>query len=235
MDVVVYADQPGTGYENGMVDFTIPGFKGQPQYDTFYAKAKTNISGGFVGTRKVVSAEQLKAAQNAVTEKLKTQLRQNLIDQLPTNLIAINSDDSSFVFEDFAREDKANDAVSIKLKGSLPVKVVDKNKLSQKVAEASIGANYVIGSPILITNLQEMVMKLTENNTLLVSGNAKFVWQLDPKEMKQKIVGKKKTEGISLFTEFTGIDRVEVKISPVWKKQFPDNVDKIEVIQVLPN
>lgn len=235
LDVVVYADQPGTGYENGMVDFTIPGFKGQPQYDTFYAKAKTNISGGFVGTRKVVSAEQLKAAQNAVTEKLKTQLRQNLIDQLPTNLIAINSDDSSFVFEDFAREDKANDAVSIKLKGSLPVKVVDKNRLSQKVAEASIGANYVIGSPILITNLQEMVMKLTDNNTLLVSGNAKFIWQLDPKEMKQKIVGKKKSEGISLFTEFTGIDRVEVKISPVWKKQFPDNVDKIEVIQVLPN
>lgn len=235
LDVVVYADQPGAGYENGLVDFTIPGFKGQPQYDTFYGKAKTNITGGFVGTRKVVSAEQLKSAQNAVTEKLKNLLRQNLTDQLPTNLIAINSSDSAFVFEEFKREDKANDVVAIKLKGSLPVKVVDKNKLSQKVAETSIGGNYVIGSPILITNLNEMVMKLTENNTLMVSGNAKFVWQLDPKEMKQKIVGKNRTEAINTFSDFTGIDRVEVKISPLWKKYFPEDADRIEVIQVMPN
>lgn len=235
LDVTVYADEPGDGYQNGLVDFTIPGFKGQPQYDTFYARGKTNITGGYVGTRKVVSEEQLKSAQAAVTEKLKAMLRQNLTDQLPSNLVVINSDDSAFVFEDFTREDKTDNVVTIKLKGFLPVKVVDKNKLSQKIAESSIGGSYVIGSPILVTNLSEMTMKLNENNTLSIIGNAKFVWQLDPKEMKQKIVGKKRNEAINMFSEFTGIDRVEVKISPLWKNSFPENTDRISVIQVLPN
>ncbi len=235
LDVVVYADEPGTGYENGMVTFKIPGFKGQPQYDSFYAKSKTNIGGGFVGTRKVLSDEQLKSAQTAATEKLKALLRKNLSDQLPSNLIAVNSDDSAFVFEDFIREDKDGDKVLIKLKGSLPVKVVDKTKLSQKVAENSIGNNYVIGTPILITNLDEMSIKMKDESTISISGAAKFIWQLEPKELKQKTVGKNRTEAINIFADFAGIERVELKFFPLWKSRFPDDVDKIEVIQVLPN
>ena len=235
IEVTVYADAAGTGYENGIVNFKIPSFKGQPQYDTLYAKSKTNMTGGFVGTRKVISAEQLKTAQDSIRLKLQENLQQNLKEQLPNNLIALDSTEEALQYDDIKRDESGKDGVKLTLAGTLKVKVVDKNKLSEKIAESAIGESYVIGSPILVTNLGDLKLKLLETEMLAVEGAAKFVWQIDEDGMKQKIASRNQLEAINMFSEFNGIDRVEINIFPMWINSFPEDTEKIEVTQVLPN
>ena len=55
VEVVVYADEVGEKYNMGLGDFTIPWFKGDPRFDDFYARSKTEMTGGFVGEKKIVS------------------------------------------------------------------------------------------------------------------------------------------------------------------------------------
>jgi len=49
VSATVYADEPGEDYNKGFSDFTIPGFKGSPRYENFYARSKTEITNGFSG------------------------------------------------------------------------------------------------------------------------------------------------------------------------------------------
>src|SRR3989344_6529655 len=52
MEITVYADQPGSSYNIGLTDFTIPGLKGDPRYEKFYARSKTPMTGGVSGVVK---------------------------------------------------------------------------------------------------------------------------------------------------------------------------------------
>jgi len=54
IEVTVYADEPLSKYNIGLTDFTVPGFKGAPQFETFYARSKTPMTGGFTGMEPVV-------------------------------------------------------------------------------------------------------------------------------------------------------------------------------------
>ena len=40
VEVTVYADEAGEGFNIGLMDFTIPGFKGSPRFAKFYARSK---------------------------------------------------------------------------------------------------------------------------------------------------------------------------------------------------
>ena len=65
VEALVVADEPGEAYNMGLSDFTIPGFKGDPRYDKFYARGKTEMTGGFSGTKKFPS----EAASRAVPSR----------------------------------------------------------------------------------------------------------------------------------------------------------------------
>jgi len=49
VETTVFADLPGPNYNIGLNDFTVPGFKGTPRYEGFYARSKTTMAGGFIG------------------------------------------------------------------------------------------------------------------------------------------------------------------------------------------
>ena len=48
IEVTIYADEPGENYNIGLTDLTIPGFKGAPQFEHFYARSKSSLTGCFV-------------------------------------------------------------------------------------------------------------------------------------------------------------------------------------------
>ncbi len=50
VEVNITADKPGEAYNLGLKDFTLVGFKGTANYENFYARSKTALAGGFVGT-----------------------------------------------------------------------------------------------------------------------------------------------------------------------------------------
>ena len=54
-EVDVVADKAGAEYNIGLTDFTIPGFKGSPKFETVFARSKTEMTGGYVGNSQIVT------------------------------------------------------------------------------------------------------------------------------------------------------------------------------------
>ncbi|MBI3634254.1 MAG: hypothetical protein HY228_01395 [Candidatus Yonathbacteria bacterium] len=73
VEALVYADAPGEEYNIGLADFTIPGFKGDPRYTKFTARSKKDspITGGFSGTVRVATDEDIAKAQTDLKDELK--------------------------------------------------------------------------------------------------------------------------------------------------------------------
>ena len=63
-ETAVSADEAGKEYNIGKTDFTIPGFKGDARYSKFYARSKTDMEGGFIGTIYSLSDEDEASAAN---------------------------------------------------------------------------------------------------------------------------------------------------------------------------
>jgi hypothetical protein len=65
IEATVYADEAGEEYNISLTDFTIPGFKGGPRFDKFYARSKTPMSGGFMGKISVYLMKIIKISKPA--------------------------------------------------------------------------------------------------------------------------------------------------------------------------
>lgn len=236
LDVTVHAKEVGESYNiNGEMNFTIPGFKGQEQFDHFYAKSKTDITGGFDGIKKVVSEEDLVNAKIELTAILKQKISNEIQEQLPQNLIPIYSEDK-FVFSEVTQENYEDDKVKLKMTGNLSVKVVDKSQLAKKIAEKNL-SDYRKNEEISIMNLDELVIEFIEGNNdseeniqktfIKLTGLAKFEWQNDENLLRDELVGINRSKIKDVFSGFTGITKGEVTIIPFWKTSFPDKKDNI--------
>src|SRR3989344_5569945 len=88
VEAVIYADAAGDGYNIGLADFTIPGFKGDPRYSKFTARSKPDspIGGGFSGTVKVPTDEIIAEAQKNLREDLKQTAVEKARGQVPESV-----------------------------------------------------------------------------------------------------------------------------------------------------
>lgn len=84
------ADAIGEGSNiSGKVILKIPGFKGTPRYDGFVATAAEGFAGGFKGEATVVSADDLKNAQELVTKALFDDLRAEMGRKIPSGFTVL--------------------------------------------------------------------------------------------------------------------------------------------------
>lgn len=79
----VIADGPGERYNIGPTEFRIPGFRGTPKYQGFYATSEAAFSGGFEGETKIVLAEDLKQASEDLTRRVIQELQTDLQKKIP--------------------------------------------------------------------------------------------------------------------------------------------------------
>ncbi len=238
IDVEVFADQPGEKYNIGLTDFKIPGFKDQEQYDFFYAKSKTEMSGGFVGTKNTVSEQALNnyvtELQGQITEKIIAKIK----EQNTENYMYVYSP-KNFVFLAPKQNNASGKKVEISLSGNAKVYVIAKSELSKKVAEKG-GRDYD-GNPVLIKDPDTLAISLKENNIennkeviqnneiLNVSGDAVLVWQNDLEQIKKDLAGKDKKELSQIISKYPGITTAGATFSLFWNSDFPKNTNKINI------
>lgn len=83
-NVEVMADEPGDAHNLGPSEFRIPGFFGGLKYDGFTGKSTEPFREGFKGEAAVVSAEDLKKAEEERTAELVRKLLRELEARIPT-------------------------------------------------------------------------------------------------------------------------------------------------------
>lgn len=225
IEVEVVADEAGDEYNIDLTDFTIPGFKDLPQYDGFYARSKTVMTGGFSGVRKVVSASDRQQAEETLSNQLKADLVAMAESELGDNFILIPSS-NDYIFE--SSEESDGDGVLFKMKGTLSVKVFNTNLIADLLAKESI-PTFTGNSKVDIADPSSLTFTLSGDEALQITGNAHIIWIVNPELLRNKLVDQSKSDVTAILKEFSEIDKAKIDIKPFWKRSFPDSPDNITI------
>ncbi len=234
VEATVVADEAGDSYNVGLKDFTIPGFKGDPRYSTFYARSKTAIGGGFSGIQKVVAdADRAKAKAN-----IETKLTTELVKQIGANITPdmayfANGYDISFAM--LPEESPSASEVTLKEEGTLSLVVFDKKALGSAVAKSEISGYDNL--PLVLTNTDKISFKAkpdfnpaaSDTISFNLSGAAAFEWYYDELALKQALADKSRSEIPSVLQKFPTIEKADISLRPFWSRSFPESLEKIVI------
>ncbi len=217
-------------------DFTLPGFAGKPQFNKVYGRTKTPISGGLSGTVYTISQDAANAALGTLQAKLKASLIAKEKVQVP----------DGYIFYDGATIFKTDDSVQapnskekdvpLALSGTLTVYLLKEDTLVSAIAQKMV--SQYNNEPVTIPGLSNLTLLPSgsidpQNDTSFTfsfSGSANIIWSIDSSMIKTLLVGKKKTDFQSILGTIVGVDRAELIVKPFWKRSFPEDSARIEVV-----
>lgn len=237
VEVTVYADKPGEEYNIGLSDFKIPGFKGDPRYEKFYARSKTPMQGGFSGVRPAVEEAELTAATEALKGEIATAIKEEAVAQRPEGFYLFN--DMMFVdFDDISLTPKG-DSVEATLNGTLHGILFNEAGFASFIAAQTV-AGYDEG-PVKIEDVSTLTVALeapaagetvtwdSEKLKVTVNGTARLVWSFDEAQLKTDLAGRDKAALATILSGYPSIEEAEVILRPFWKQSFPESPSDIAV------
>lgn len=246
IEAIVVADSPGQEYDIENSDFSIPGFKGDPRYGKFYARSKPNapIDGGFSGKKKIADEKDILAARNDLKNLIREELIKNALAQKPADYVMYD-DGIFFDFEDGDVSSNKNiilkDTVSITESGSANIIIFNNKELSNLIAKR--GVSDWDNSDIFIPEIDKLDFKIknrekfdvsqASSTSFNLSGKVKIIWLIDKEALKSKIRGAKKSLFQAVLADFKNLENADATVRPFWTNKFPENIDKIEVLENL--
>lgn len=234
IDVVVYADEPGPAYNRELTDFTIPGFKGSPRYAGFYARSKTPMEGGFIGSTTVVTKEDLDKARESLESEVRSRLIEALKKSVPEGFLLL--DDAIEVTSDKREFTHDADEVAKEFSGTIALRgralVFKKSELIEFLSKKA-GLD-----PSLVTldNLDELAFTVERRNVetgvlvLRIKGAAHFVWNLETDKLATELIQSQNPDTfIGVFQQYPAIERAETHFVPSWMRIAPRDISRIKI------
>jgi len=236
--VSAFADSPGDGYNKGATQLTIPGFKGDPRYDKFYAKTP-EFTGGFVGEEVAVAPGDLQKAQDLLKQSLGDALRSGAQTQIPKEFMVIPGT-LAINYGAISQTPADGGKATISQTASATANIVRMTDLASAVARQTVqGYN---GEPIgFVDNTQISIAVDTSSTTptgpmqLRLSGSPTLIWQFDSPALQKALVGKSKGDFEKIVQSFapaiqcTTDTPCKASVRPFWSSSFPSNPDKITI------
>lgn len=242
IDVDIYADEAGDGYNKTDADFKVVGFRGSPKYQTVYARSTTPISGGFKGDTTDISPDELTKQKEALQATLTKTLLDKAKAQLPEDFIMY--DKASLVtFDDpVVGAPGADGNVEISLKGKINAVIFKEEDLTKALVEKVIANTE--DNKVTIPNIRDLNIELDKGSAVQdpqtmqdikinIDDKIKVVWQIDDVALKDALVGIKKRDFESTMLQFKNIDRAELSLKPFWKMMLPQKAGAIKVVNTL--
>jgi len=237
IEVTVYADQPGAEYNIGLTDFTVPGLKGDPRYDTIYGRSKTPMAGGLVGTEKTVSPSDLTQAKQNLEASLKNKLVEEAQAQVPSDFVLFPSL-SETSFSDLPQSTSTEASkVTVNEKGDFYGIIFKRSDLAEYVKEKklSIPAN----QPVELADLGNLALNFSgaapadllgaNQISFTLNGSATAVWITDESSLKRDLAGTSKNDLANVLKNYPGVASASAVIRPFWKTTFPSDPTEITI------
>lgn len=228
-EVKVVADKAGPEYNIGLTDFTIPGFSGSPKFNTIFARSKTEISGGYSGSSKIVTKNALDAAIASLTGEVNKNLK-NIISKelLKDQLLLPGSEEFAIVSADASpKVGEAAGTFSLKVSGKVRWVTVKKKDIAAALMSGASDQQNLASGDAQITNQDALAFKLSGYQYdavsfgLNVKGNAQVEAYLDPIIVKNMLAQKRVTDANEILNSFPGAARAVVKFEPFWAASLP--------------
>lgn len=238
----IIADKPGEGSNitrSGSVgDLKFLGFKGTSRYETVYARLASDITGGLIGSKKIVPPSTL-ASTSAI---LKNNLTQKLLSQIQTiipegKIMYDNVHVISFSEPTLSGDDP--DSAIITIKGTLNAILFDKKELVGRLVEkdtlSSFGAfSYNTSGledlDVNIANSKDFSVQKKNSLILRIKGDIAIVGDIPVKEIQAKLTGISLNETKEILKPYNLIiETGSGELIPPWSK-VPTDPSRISVI-----
>jgi hypothetical protein len=234
----VFADDTGDSYNLQPTDFTVPGFKGDPEFDKVYAKSTEAFTGGFSGQRYIVADADLESAQDSLHGEIRDALLKQLDEQRPAGFIVF-PDAVTVTYRSLPSTEGGDGQAIVKEHGTLRVPIFDAGEFAAYIAgQAVAGYN---SEPVRIEDAQALSFGYAASTTatsdlstassvsFTLKGQPLLVWSYDADALRKDLAGIAKSALPSVLSKYPAIEKAEASIRPFWRRSFPDNADRIRI------
>lgn len=234
IDAEVIADSAGESFNvSAQKNWHIPGFKGTPRYDGFYAENVLAMAGGFSGERPQATDEDRKIGEEKLAQILESALVTQMNVLLSEKFTLIPgathfSVTKTEIQTDAGRADKGLLYGEAEMKKMVFIEDMFKTALTQRFDEdlpegaktESFSALY--GEPTI-----DWVNGVME---IQITGTAVFIPTIDSEKIARDIKGKKERELRDYVFNIPGLDNAKAVLWPFWVKNVPLNSDRIKIL-----
>lgn len=240
IEAKVTADKAGADYnippcQLPKCKFTIPGFAGTKKFQKFYAVSNKAMTGGSSSAIPLITSQDSKAAENAILDKLMHKLTQDSKDKIPAGLVILDSAQSGINVTQLKSDASVGDerqTFTVTGQGNKKViafQKIDLVKYIQNQLKDKKDANYDFCNDPDV-KYQELKPNFTKG-TLLITFQAKqpTCFRLDKTIIKEKILGKRRNNLLSVLKEIPGVKEVKVKIKPFWITSIPRKASRVNI------
>lgn len=236
----VFADSTGEKYNIPPSRFTVPGLKDSDQYENVYAESQSQFTGGFEGEKYIIDETELDTAEQQLSLELRNTLLAELAEKKPAGFV-IFDDAVTFTYEQLPATEFGDSLATVEMQAHLHTPLFKLESLSTFVALQSI-PEYK-NEPVLITNPEALVFSYSSSTVALsdisqmseiefmLKGDVNLVWQFNEDALKNDIIGKKKSDAATIFSQYPAISNAEARIRPFWETSFPDDPNEISIIK----
>jgi len=234
IDVEVVADEPGESYNIGSTNFTIPGFKGTAKYAGFYAKSRASMSGGSTGVVKIVSADDIKSAEDVLIEELKRDINRALEEQIPTELQIVEDGIKEEIFtksgvEEGDQADRFNLEMNITVRVLLFKEESLRELINLNLASMISEDKEPVSETQQIEWIESVIDWEKEEAFFDLSIKEDVVYQVDIQSLKNNLTGQSEVEVRKFLAIQPEIEKAKVTFWPFWVKKMPTQEKKIRI------
>ena len=238
----VFADEVGEKYNIGPSKFTIPGFKGDPEYETVYAESIENMLGGFDGKKFIIDDDELKTAQQALRMELRNSLLDRIEAEQPAGFLMFEGA-ITFTYISLPSVEFGDNLATIKEKVLMRIPLFKESEFASFIAAATIpgyeGGEVRLTDHSALSFSYEIATTSSSDISQLPSlefnlaGKPQIVWEYDEGKLKTDLLNVNKTALPTVLGAYPAIEKAEAVIRPFWKTKFPTNLNEIKITEVI--
>lgn len=213
----------------------IPGFKGTPRYEKFYAESASAMTGGFEGERAAPSESEVAEVKKNLAAELENSLRGESSVLMSDNFTLLpGAEQFRLAREEVDYNASDTSKFSIFAEGELRSLVFETEMLKSALTEISAERLEDIG-PLEIRDFsvgytEPQVDWSAGSMVFRATGTIVFEEKTDKASLPERLRGLNEEEIKKVLFDWPGLDRVSVGFWPFWVRSMPADASKIEVI-----
>lgn len=231
IDAEARADKPGEAHNIGPTPYlSIPGFKGTPKYEGFYAEARSGMQGGFVGRAAVPTSSDIEKGKAVVVERLTAATKTALYSQLPKGFRIVDGA-SRLVFgkQSISQIADASGNFTIFMEATMRAIAFKDVELEERLVvrmRKEKGSEYafatstlVYGTPVV--DFEKGILRVP------LSFGSSIVKPIDTDGVLQMVAGKSVANTRLLLLGLPGLEKATISLSPPWVFRLPPRASRI--------
>lgn len=233
IDTAAVADASGEQYNvPAGTKWTIPGFKGTPRYDGFYAMNSGPMTGGASGTSTMPTQEDMAGAKTSVETAIENALKAKMGILLSSDLMLLPGATTSTITKETEAAVEGNpSSFSLYAEGTMQEFVFSADALKQAIVRRAgttlpsgvgpVSFDVSYGAPSV--NFAKGTM------TLVASGTVVFAEDIDTGAVAKSIAGLNEDAVRRAVFSLPGLENATISLSPFWVHAVPADTGKIHI------